>query len=68
MICRIYTLAWAILILGLIEKAAIHSSRVLVLADSTGVWPRNLMLLSLVLFVSVIAHNACCALRSPKVS
>jgi hypothetical protein len=66
MICRIYTLAWAILIIGLVEKAAIHSSRVSALAESTGVWPRNLLLLSLILFVSVIAHHACCGIRATK--
>ena len=68
MICRIYTLAWAALIIGLIEKATIHSARVAALAENTGVWPRNLLFLSLILFVSVIAHHACCGIRAAKVS
>lgn len=68
MICRIYTLAWAVLILGLIEKAAIRNSHVALLAESTQIWPRNLLLLSLILFVSVIAHHACCGIRATKAS
>ena len=66
MICRIYTLAWAALIIGLIEKATIRIPQVSALAQSTQIWPRNLLLLSLILFISVIAHHACCGVKATK--